>query len=990
MDQYLVPVPCTRVYAIMSDNANVKLNPIYVALDTHDYRRAVKLCLALPKANHLGQALLAHALLKSGQQKKCIGVIKALLGPGWSELDKMEGEPLGDGATPANSVTITARTGTAATSAIKGKKAKGKQPKKSSSSSIAVFPVSVAAVPEEPLEQDVVVQLSPPPTCNAWQETDPPILYPAIFSDDTTVETMALTLQNQRLFETNYYLWKLSGLSIKRQFFACVHMILAKSDTSILPTLQIVALQVARSDPHCAKWAALVALWQLQWMDDVTPDKDEVTAQRRSMLPRLAESLASKSVQSAEEFWLLQATQSDALLEWLDQPPLEPTRELIPLGTIQRLEMKAAYFQKRMEWQKVIAIYQELLLLQPDQWSYWKALAEAGFQESGMEGAARVVEQALSSSPDSSTTLRSHLLIHCEVAAMGIRQDRSTDTDALFQSIQAYIAIWASKASCTFSDMEAYLDLLLASATADKRTCVYDWARNRYQQHTTIDDRSNLRAYICSIQVLYKLVHFTNHLAWLPDWRTMVNTWRSFSSAKSIQRENQPADELVLLAVQGLLCGTEQQEQHLLMAATLLEMGKTKSPYNPYIKIQLLQVYAQLQAYDESWRLFRELGIKHVQIDSCTFLILDHLLDGGMYQQACLVAGEIMKFHSAALRDAGDFIGTAMDEGNFSKADDFIQFQLNRMSPSLAALEARGIVLDCAPIMGGQLGITGQDSDLEIATSIARQVNSVFGAPSLLVEKRTKYSDNRDASILDFQILNKHPIQKEEAIIAIATRRKTIHGMLVRAVLILDATKPLKKGKLVASSESLKLRSQSLMDVIEATDDSDEWVNVMKSFSSAIVLVCSGMPENGIEDSPSTREERAMELLQSISISNITEWTRPAVCRFLSDYLVAMNAILETLAKAFSLFGWGKRKQRPSVAVLAKVAADLGTLVLSLKTAYLQAPIEVAHCDEIIDNAVHAVVVSKVRDSRTLTRTENVVSILEDIERSLASFTSER
>jgi tetratricopeptide (TPR) repeat protein len=973
---------------------NVKLNPIYVALDAHDYRRAVKLCLALPKAHHLGQALLAHALIKSGQQKKCIGVLKALLGPGWKELDKMEGEPLGDSATPATAVSVTAPTGTTAASAIKGKKAKGKQPRKAPSSSVplptAAVSVSASAAPEEPVEHDVIVHLSPPPTCNAWKDTDPPILYPAIFSDDTTVETLALTLHNLRLVETSYYLWKLSGFSLRRQFIACVHMILAKSDTSMLPTLQIVALQVARSDPNCAKWAAVVALWQLHWMDDATDGGDDdvkSTAQRRAMLPRLAESLASKSVQSAEEFWLLQAAQSDTLLEWLDQPPLAPTRELIPLGAIQRLEMKAACFQKMMEWQKVIAIYQELLTLQPDQWSYWKALAEAGFQDTGMEGAARVVEQALTSSPDT-TAHRSHLLIHCEVAAMGIRKDLVTDTDALFKSVQDYVTIWACKASCTFSDIEAYLDLLLATATEDKLTSVYDWASTGHQQHTTIDDRSNLRAYICSIQVLYKLVQFSNIASWLPDWRAIFNTWRGFSSAKSIQKENQPADELILLAVQGLLYGSEE-EQHLLMAATLLEMGKTKSPYNPYFKIQLLQVYAKLQAYDESWSMFRELGIKHVQIDSCTFLIMDHLLDGGMYQQACLVAGEIMKFHSSALRDAGDFIGTAMQEGNFSKADDFIKFQLNRMSPSLAVLEARGIVLDCAPTMEGQMGITGQESDLEIATSIATQVNSVFGAPSLLVEKRTKYSDNRDSSILDFQILTKHPILSEEAIVAIAMRRKAIHGMLVRAVLILDATKPLKKGKLVASSASLKLRSQSLLDVIEATNDSDEWVNVMKSLCSTIVLVCCGMPENGIEDSPSTREERAMELLQSMSISNITEWTRPAVCRFLCEYLVAINALLETLAKAFSLFGWGKRKQRASVAVLAKVAADLGTLVSSIKTSYVQAPIEVAHCDEIIDNAIHALVVSKVRACRSSPRTEYVVSVLEDIERTLASFTSE-
>lgn len=70
----------------MSSN---KLHPIYVALDSHQYNRAVKLASALPPSNLLGQALLAHALQRSGAVLKALIAIKQLL---WFESVELEYE----------------------------------------------------------------------------------------------------------------------------------------------------------------------------------------------------------------------------------------------------------------------------------------------------------------------------------------------------------------------------------------------------------------------------------------------------------------------------------------------------------------------------------------------------------------------------------------------------------------------------------------------------------------------------------------------------------------------------------------------------------------------------------------------------------------------------------------------------------------------------------------------------------------------------------
>jgi hypothetical protein len=63
-----------------------KLHPIYVALDSYQYSRAIKLALALPDSNVLGKCLLAHAFYKSGQRYQSMVTLRKILsgltGPG--------------------------------------------------------------------------------------------------------------------------------------------------------------------------------------------------------------------------------------------------------------------------------------------------------------------------------------------------------------------------------------------------------------------------------------------------------------------------------------------------------------------------------------------------------------------------------------------------------------------------------------------------------------------------------------------------------------------------------------------------------------------------------------------------------------------------------------------------------------------------------------------------------------------------------------------
>ena len=87
MKPSFAPPPSSSSSSSSSALSNHKaLHPIYIALESQQYNKAIKLCLASPSlATHpLAQALLAHAYLKAGQRYKCLLTLQALLQRGAS------------------------------------------------------------------------------------------------------------------------------------------------------------------------------------------------------------------------------------------------------------------------------------------------------------------------------------------------------------------------------------------------------------------------------------------------------------------------------------------------------------------------------------------------------------------------------------------------------------------------------------------------------------------------------------------------------------------------------------------------------------------------------------------------------------------------------------------------------------------------------------------------------------------------------------------
>lgn len=443
------------------------------------------------------------------------------------------------------------------------------------------------------------------------------------------------------------------------------------------------------------------------------------------------------------------------------------------------------------------------------------------------------------------------------------------------------------------------------------------------------------------------------------------------------QKELKPGDDLVLLAVQQLLYKSPNDDGTKVTCAILLESAIKHSPDNAYLKIMAIDVYYQLNAVSRSWEFFQAMGIKHIQLDSCIFPILPFLLEGGLYNEIIELCSALLRFQASTARDCGEYAGRSMEAGTLSKANEFMTFQRQKMTKSLTAVEAKGLILDAAPLLanvvprrkygedpvhkgglGIHQGIVGGEADMERATQMVYEVHSPDAAFSLVswadngasVAESEDLSDNRDLSILFHQILYKTRIFTKESIIRDAIRRGHFHGILIRATLCCDAIKGPKKGKVVKTSEELEKRTYSLLSSVEATAtflDNHELAEGSiglgcKALGHATLDLCrvlarinAGLPKLD-NDTLEQREKHAFEMLQEKAVlhlkearENLSAATVKDVCSILPNYIVPLFGIFKMCSNSCTIFGWGKRKRNTKrcAGALADVSIEFNGII---------------------------------------------------------------
>jgi N-acetyltransferase B complex (NatB) non catalytic subunit len=391
------------------------------------------------------------------------------------------------------------------------------------------------------------------------------------------------------------------------------------------------------------------------------------------------------------------------------------------------------------------------------------------------------------------------------------------------------------------------------------------------------------------------------------------------------------------------------------------------SPYNADLKICAMFVYSDLHAASRSWELYHELYIKHIQNESCAYLILPLLRSGGLYRETIMVCQEIIGLQRTSGREAADFTARAMESGAVSKAEEFLVFHRERMTKSLTTLEAKGLILDAAPmlvqenegVLGSAHGIVGGEADLERAKQMVAEAHNANGAFSLLqlrgpVEAHLKQvSENRDFGVLSYEILIKREFDTPNQILSESIRRCHQHSLLLRAALCIDAAKGPKKGKATKTSPELDKRCKSLLKSVDYAAESVDFqpagcvklLQAMREMCLAIVALSAGISSEGepIFDNLDSREEAVVVALTSAcesvhaaqrEILNTNDLTVSRASRLLPDSIAPLFALFQMCAKLTDLFGWSRRKRKTKrcAAAVAAFALSFASLIGDMKS----------------------------------------------------------
>ena len=841
--------------------------------------------------------------------------------------------------------------------------------------------------------------------------------------------TLSVTLNGLKLPLTVYQLFawaaatsKVTEMILIKTFCAGLGVLAAPSrwtrechenvEARVLSHMQTVALQWAKvyatqpgglttfSPMLATGWAAQTALWEVQWLRN--DDK------RTMALPRLAESMTLRLLQQSQsqsselQQLALRALRYqhkwEEMLEIVEKTILssdEVSPSVADFGVsmtrTQALKEKCQILFELGRYDIAESVYEELLDNSPDDWDCWKGHLECCRKQDKVSSTKCMVDRVLEKQAGEKYALRGPRLMTVELAADALRSNPSVETiDDLVLAIEDYAEKFAAKAACTFSDLAGYLELLLSFSLSESQSSLEKLLafllRMRSDNCSTTGGeitadkvrQARLRVYIFATKLNHKILAAHSSLLdkWLPDWDGLVTEWKASLSMSSVtdgeesQREVKPGDDLILLAVQQLLFLNPQSTKSHIVSATLLESAIEHSPDNAYLKMAAIDVYYQLDSLERSWELFEGMGIKHIQLDSCSFTILPYLQRGGLYNEAVNLCSALLRFQISTARDCGDYAGRAMEKGTIGKANEFLVFQRQKMNKSLSVLDAKGIILDCAPLMampaekkaidddpvfkgclGGMQGIVGGDQDVARATQMTVEVYNPYAALSIVSwasnggvgDDYDQLADNRDLSIQSLSILRRAQLPTKKEMCMDALRRGHIHGLLIRGTLCLDAAKGPKKGKIVKLTDDLEKRTSSLLRCVHSCDslkekllsENSEGVCCKALLSATLdllrvlAMIAAGLPSTG-NDSIEDREQRAYEALTT----NVKATLRDAkessllsvksVCYLLPNFVVPLYATFVMCAKICDLYGWGKRKHKSKrcAEALREVARD--------------------------------------------------------------------
>eukprot|EP01117_Protostelium_nocturnum_P012389 TRINITY_DN4571_c0_g3_i1.p1 TRINITY_DN4571_c0_g3~~TRINITY_DN4571_c0_g3_i1.p1 ORF type:complete len:900 (-),score=204.71 TRINITY_DN4571_c0_g3_i1:1258-3957(-) len=350
----------------------------------------------------------------------------------------------------------------------------------------------------------------------------------------------------------------------------------------------------------------------------------------------------------------------------------------------ERLKYKSLLLQKAKRFEEGLEVFENLIVnFNADDWSHICGYLDCGMNLlrrdsnwfSQFDERSRTLFRKLQEK-STDKPIRGPFLAELELDHLLINEGKRELKERMTDNLVSFVKRFGNRTMCS-GDISAYLKHYNQTEEAKilfekiSKTLPHDLAEK---------ERIPRIINLFQIQTKLNLVHNLPSEQLRDFIKQLKNEYQRsskiYETEKKEETEIAVGDSLILLACHCLvhLSRRENNQSYILEAIVLLEDGLKMSKHGFQLKILLLRLYLQIGGIKPALDLFEELQVKHILLDSLSYLVMDESISlySNFFHHLYM---EIEAFHLENTTQTLEYAIKAFQNGSYSKIREFVEFK---------------------------------------------------------------------------------------------------------------------------------------------------------------------------------------------------------------------------------------------------------------------------------------------------------------------------
>eukprot|EP00842_Homolaphlyctis_polyrhiza_P004957 jgi/Hompol1/5462/HPOL_004454-RA len=357
-----------------------------------------------------------------------------------------------------------------------------------------------------------------------------------------------------------------------------------------------------------------------------------------------------------------------------------------PFGNLIRVETERsrallAISRKMENWQRSLEIATKIVTANSDDWIAYEAISEAlcniGDGDDSISSSWKTIDALQELTLAEKRPRRGPFLAELLFVSKGLSR---SEPKSLSELIIDYLNKFGTALSC-FDDIRPYLHAVDESERESLSQSLQSMAPvtatelPELNQIDVIRMDINIRKAIRFFAPLVAASESSSDII-----KALIQRYHLSSplGEKMDERERQPGDDYIVLAVEYLLDSFYESRDHAILyqAICILEYGVSKSKFNYQFKFMLIRIYLEIGVFERPLDLADSMEIKNIQLDTLSYLYLDNLEVYGTFANAVRLFMGNTSIYKRNKIETTDAIIRAFQYATFSKASSLLAFQI--------------------------------------------------------------------------------------------------------------------------------------------------------------------------------------------------------------------------------------------------------------------------------------------------------------------------